>query len=348
MKYRLLGRTGVWVSEIALGTMTFGGRDHPNPVHRMLGALGQEEVDRVVGTALDAGINFVDTADVYADGESEQLLGRAIGNRRRDVVIGTKLHAPVGPGPNDQGLSRLHVMRALEDSLRRLGTDYIDLYQIHNHDHVTPIEETLSALDDAVRQGKVRYIGSSNLAAWQISKALGVSALHNQARFVSNQTHYSLVSRDAERDLVPMAEDAGLSLTVWSPLAGGFLSGKFDRGGVAAEADSRRVQVGRDFVPFDEEAGFAVLDVLREVAARHEVTPARVAIAWLLAQRAVTSVVVGARKLEQLTDNIAASDLTLTAADLAELDEVSRPPVAYPNWIQAAFGPNRIPAANRD
>jgi aryl-alcohol dehydrogenase-like predicted oxidoreductase len=345
VKYRLLGRTGVWVSEISLGTMTFGGNDHP--VYSKLGALGQEQVDQVVGTALDAGVNFVDTADVYADGESEHLLGRAIGKRRRDVVIGTKLLAPVGPGPNDQGLTRLHVMRSLEDSLRRLGTDYIDLYQIHNHDHVTPIEETLSALDDAVRQGKIRYIGSSNLAAWQISKALGVSALHNQARFVANQAHYSLVSRDAERDLVPMAEDAGLSLTVWSPLAGGFLSGKFDRGGVATEPDSRRVQAGADFVPFDEEAGFAVLDVLRVVAARHEVSPARVAIAWLLAQRAVTSVVVGARKLDQLTDNIAASDLTLTEQDLAELDEVSRPPIAYPNWIQAAFGPARIPAANR-
>src|ERR1700754_1957117 len=230
--------------------MTFGGKEHP--VFRAMGALGQEQVDRVVGTALDAGVNFIDTADVYADGESEQLLGRAIGTRRRDVVIGTKLLAPVGPGPNDQGLSRLHVMRALEDSLRRLKTDYIDLYQIHNYDHVTPIEETLSALDDAVRQGKVRYIGCSNLSAWQISKALGVSALHDQAKFVANQIHYSLLSRDAERDLVPMAEDAGLSLTVWSPLAGGFLSGKFDRGGVT-EQDSRRARVGFDFVQFDEE-----------------------------------------------------------------------------------------------
>jgi aryl-alcohol dehydrogenase-like predicted oxidoreductase len=343
VKYRLLGRTGVWVSEIALGTMTFGGKEHP--VYRSLGALGQEEVDRVVGTALDAGINFVDTADVYADGESEQLLGRAIGQRRRDVVLATKLLAPVGPGPNDQGLSRLHVMRALEDSLRRLRTDYIDLYQIHNYDRVTPIEETLSALDDAVRQGKVRYIGSSNLAAWQISKALGISALHNQAKFVANQTHYSLVSRDAERDLVPLAQDAGLSLTVWSPLAGGFLSGKFDRGGITEE-DSRRARVGYDFVQFDEEHGFRVVDVVRTVAARHGVSPARVAIAWLLAQPAITSVIVGARRLDQLTDNIAASDLTLSAPDLAELDEVSRPPAAYPNWIQEAFAPGRIPAAN--
>ncbi|GAB3884915.1 aldo/keto reductase [Microbispora bryophytorum] len=344
MKYRLLGHTGVWVSEISLGTMTFGGKEHP--VYSTLGALGQEEVDRLVGTALDAGINFIDTADVYADGESEELLGRALGRRRRDVVLATKLLAPVGPGPNDQGLSRLHVMRALDDSLRRLKTDYIDLYQLHNYDQVTPIEETLSALDDAVRQGKVRYIGCSNFAAWQISKALGVSALHNQAKFAANQTLYSLVSRDAERDLVPLAEDAGLSLTVWQPLAGGFLTGKFDRGGVTTEQDSRRARSGYDFVPFDEEKGFRVLDVLRTVAARHEVSPARVAIAWLLAQRAVTSVIVGARKLEQLTDNIAAGDLALTEQDLAELDEVSRPPIAYPNWIQEQFAPARIPAGN--
>ncbi|MEV6605610.1 aldo/keto reductase [Kutzneria sp. NPDC051319] len=343
MKYRLLGRTGVWVSELSLGTMTFGGADHP--VYSMIGALGQAEVDRVVGTALDAGINFIDTADAYADGESEQLLGQAIGKRRRDVVLATKLMAPVGPGPNDQGLSRLHVARALEDSLRRLGTDYIDLYQIHNYDRVTPIEETLGALDDAVRQGKVRYIGASNLAAWQMSKALGISARHNQAGFVANQIHYSLVSRDAERDLVPMAEDAGLSLTVWSPLASGFLSGKFTRDGVP-DQDTRRARVGGDFVQFDLDKGYRIVDVLRTVAARHEVSPARVAIAWLLAQRAVTSVIIGARKLDQLADNIAAVDVALTEQDLAELDAVSAPPVAYPNWIQDAFAPSRIPAGS--
>ncbi|MFF3440253.1 aldo/keto reductase [Streptosporangium sp. NPDC002721] len=344
MKYRLLGRTGVWVSEISLGAMTFGGKEHP--VYRTHGALGQEETDRIVGMALDAGINFVDTADVYADGESEELLGRAIGRRRRDVVLATKLFAPVGPGPNDQGLSRLHVMRALEDSLRRLRTDYIDLYQVHNYDRLTPLEETLSALDDAVRQGKVRYIGCSNLAAWQVGKALGISALRDQARFVANQIQYSLVTRDVERELVPLAEDAGLSLTVWQPLLGGFLTGKFDRGGVTTEQDSRRARNGFDFVPFEEEKGFKVLDVLRTVAARHEVSPARVAIAWLLAQRAVTSVIVGARKPEQLTDNIAAVDLTLTEQDLAELDEVGRPPVAYPNWIQEWSAQGRIPAGN--
>jgi aryl-alcohol dehydrogenase-like predicted oxidoreductase len=343
VKYRLLGRTGVWVSEISLGTATFGGANHP--LYRNMGALGQADADKVVGTALEAGVNFIDTADGYADGESEELLGQAIGQRRRDVVLATKVFAPVGPGPNDQGLTRLHVMRALEDSLRRLRTDYIDLYQIHIYDHLTPLDETLRALDDAVRQGKVRYIGSSNLAAWQISKALGISELHGLAKFVANQTHYSLVSRDAERDLVPMAEDAGLSLTVWSPLVGGFLSGKFDRGGVT-EQDSRRARIG-DIVQFDEENGFKVVDVARTVAKRHGVSPARVAIAWLLAQRAVTSVIIGARKLDQLSDNIAATDLALSEQDLAELDEVSWLPVAYPNWMQAAFAPARIPAANQ-
>lgn len=337
MKYRLLGRTGVWVSEIALGTMTFGGQDHP--VYGHFGALGQVEADRLVGAALDAGVNFVDTADVYADGESEELLGRALGRRRPDVLLATKLIAPVGPGPNDHGLSRLHVMRALEDSLRRLGTDHIDLYQIHNWDHLTPIEETLGALDDAVRQGKVRYIGGSNLAAWQVSKALGVSALHDRAGFVANQIHYSLVSRDAERDLIPMAEDSGLSLTVWQPLAGGFLAGR------TGETDSRRARVG-DFVPFDQGKGRQIVDVLRAVAGRHGVSPARVAISWLLARRAVTSVIVGARTVDQLTDNLAAGGLTLTGPDLAELDAVSSGPAAYPNWIQEGFAPARTPAAN--
>ncbi|MFC0432662.1 aldo/keto reductase [Kutzneria buriramensis] len=342
MKYRQLGRTGVWVSEIALGTMTFGGAGHP--VFSTIGALGQQDVDRVVGAALDAGVNLVDTADVYADGESEELLGRALGRRRREVVLGTKLLAPMGPGPNDQGLTRLHIMRSLEDSLRRLGTDYIDLYQIHNYDRITPLEETLSALDDAVRQGKVRYLGCSNLAAWQISKAHGISARHNQARFVANQVHYSLVSRDVERDLVPMAEDSGLSITVWSPLVGGLLTGKFDRDGVA-HPDTRRARAGgEEFIPYDRETAFKIVDVLRTVAARHDVSPARVAIAWLLAQRAVTSVIVGARRLDQLADNIAAGDLVLTDQDLAELDDVSRQPPSYPNWIQDAFAPVRIPA----
>lgn len=339
MKYRLLGPTGVWVSEISLGAMTFGGADHP--VYGPLGGLGIEDVDRIVGSALDAGINFIDTADVYADGESEQLLGRALGSRRDDVVLATKVHAPTGPGPNDAGWSRLHVMRALEASLRRLGTDHIDLYQLHNFDHLTPFEEVLAALDDAVRQGKVRYIGCANLAAWQVSKALGVSAARGLNGFVALQSYYSLVGRDAERDLVPMVQNEGLALTVWSPLAGGFLAGKTNRDGTSNGTGRRTATDSPDFPPVDRERGHDVLDVLRAVAARHDVSLPRVALAWLLAQPAVTSVIVGARRVDQLTDNIAAGDLVLTDEDLRELDKVSALPPAYPNWIQQAFAPAR-------
>ncbi|MDW5322609.1 aldo/keto reductase [Plantactinospora sp. KLBMP9567] len=342
MKYRLLGRTGVWVSEISLGAMTFGGGNHP--IYRQLGALGREDVDRIVGTALDAGINFIDTANVYSDGESEELLGQVLGQRRQDVVLATKVHAPTGPGPNDHGQSRLHVMRALEDSLRRLRTDHIDLYQLHNFDHLTPFEETLRALDDAVRQGKVRYIGCANLAAWQVSRALGISARHGWAGLVSVQAHYSLVGRDAERDLLPMAEAEGVGLTVWSPLAGGFLAGKTDRTGTVTDGGSRQAHPEYSQFPLiDPARGHEVLDVLRAVAARHRASPARVALAWLLSRSTVTSVIVGARRVDQLADNIAATELALSPQDLAQLDEVSSLPPAYPNWIQQAFAGARSP-----
>ncbi|GIH16985.1 aldo/keto reductase [Rugosimonospora africana] len=340
MKYRLLGRTGVWVSELSLGAMTFGGADHP--LWGGIGGLGQQDVDRLVGAALDAGVNFVDTANVYADGQSEELLGKALGKRRRDVVLATKVMGVMGPGPNQLGLSRLHMMQELEDSLRRLGTDHIDLYQIHNFDHLTPLDEVLRALDDAVTQGKVRYIGCANLAAWQISRAQGIAALHGLNGFVATQEYYSLVGRDVERDIVPMVEAEGLALTVWSPLAGGFLAGKTDAAGAFTEGRQSDQNLS-GFLPTDRKAGAAVLDVLRAVAARHEASPARVALAWLLAQRGVTSVIVGARRLDQLTDNLAASELALTDRDLAELDEVSKPPMAYPNWIQDQFRPARIP-----
>ncbi|GII55807.1 aldo/keto reductase [Planotetraspora thailandica] len=332
MKYRLLGRTGALVSEICLGAMTFGGAD--NDVYRMLGALGQSEVDRIVGTALDAGVNFVDTADVYSDGESETLLGQALAGRRDEVVLATKLAARVGPGPNDLGLSRLHVASALDASLRRLGTDHIDLYQIHNVDPLTPIEETLAALDVAVRQGKIRYIGCSNLAAWQVAKALGVSALRDLAGFVSVQAYYSLVGRDLEDELLPMIEDHGLGLMVWAPLAAGFLSGKFTREG-ASDEQSRHAQQGYpDWPPMDRAGAYDIIDVLGDVAARHEVSVAQVALAWVLSRPAVTSVITGVRKVEQLTDNLAAVDLELTEEDVARLDEVSRRPARYPAWVQ--------------
>lgn len=342
MNYRLLGRTGVWVSEISLGAMTFGGADHP--VYGPLGGLGRAEVDRIVGTALDAGINFIDTADVYADGESEQLLGQVLGARRDEVVLATKVHAPTGPGPNDAGWSRLHVMRALEASLRRLGTDHIDLYQLHNFDPLTPFEEVLAALGDAVRQGKVRYIGCANLAAWQVSRALGVSARQGLPAFAAVQAYYSLVGRDAEHELVPMAQAEGVGLTVWSPLAGGFLSGKLHRDGTVEPGSRRAAAEYPDFPPVDRERGHDVLDVLRAVAGRHGVSVPRVALAWLLAQPAVTSVIVGARRVEQLVDNVAAGDLVLSEGDLAELDRVSAPAALYPGWIQQMFAGARQPA----
>lgn len=338
MKYRLLGPTGVWVSAVSLGTMNFGGKEHP--LWGQFGGLDQADADQLVGTALDAGVNFVDTADVYSDGESEEMLARALGKRRPDVVLATKLHAATGPGPNDMGLSRLHVMQALEDSLRRLGTEYIDLYQIHNFDQVTPLEETLRALDDAVRQGKVRYIGCANLAAWQASRALGISAVHDISAFVSVQAYYSLVSRDAEREIMPMTQAHGLALTVWSPLAGGFLTGKIDRG--TPSAPGRRA-TGADFPPVDREKAYDVIDAARAVAARHGAMVPQVALAWLLAQPAVTSVITGARTAQQLTANLAASELRLTEQDLAELREVSKQPPAYPNWIQEMYAPMRIP-----
>jgi aryl-alcohol dehydrogenase-like predicted oxidoreductase len=339
VNYRLLGRTGVWVSQMCLGTMTFGGGEHP--IWGQFGGLRPADADRLVGTALDAGVNFVDTANVYGGGEAEEILGQSLGKRRQDVVLATKVHAATGAGPNDQGLSRLHVMQALEDSLRRLRTDHIDLYQLHNFDHVTPMEETLRALDDAVRQGKVRYIGCANLAAWQASQALGISARHELSRFVSAQVNYSLLARDVEREIVPMAHAHGLALTVWGPLAGGFLTGKIDRN--TPPARGRRAG-GADFPPVDRDRAYDVVDVARAVAARHEATVPQVALAWLLAQPGVTSVIIGARTLEQLTGNLAASSLQLTGPDHAELGEVSKLPRAYPNWIQEMFAPQRIPS----
>jgi aryl-alcohol dehydrogenase-like predicted oxidoreductase len=318
--------------------MTFGGKD---TMWAPMGALPLADVDRIVGSALDAGVNHIDTANVYSNGESEEMLGRVLKGRRRDVFLGTKVHARMGPGPNDVGTSRLHVMQALDDSLRRLQTDHIDLYQIHNFDHVTPLEETLRALDDAVRQGKIRYISCANFTAWQISKALGISALRDLSGFVSVQAYYSLVGRDVERDLVPMVQDAGLGLMVWSPLAGGFLTGKVTRDSI--DATSRRTHPGMDFPPIDQDSAHVVLDTVKGVAARHEASIAQVSLAWLLAQPAVTSVTIGTRKPEQLADNLAAGDLTLTAEDLAELDDVSRLPVPYPNWLQSAFAPARLP-----
>ncbi|WP_296950799.1 aldo/keto reductase [uncultured Massilia sp.] len=336
MQYRRLGKTGIIVSRLCLGAMTFGGASRPP--YDKVGGLALADTDRLVGAALDAGINFIDTADVYAEGESESLLGEVLQGRRDRVVLATKYHAPMGEGPNDAGQSRLHTMQALEASLRRLRTDHVDLYQIHNFDGLTPMEETLRALDDAVRAGKIRYIGCSNLAAWQVAKALGISALHGWSAYVSVQACYSLAVRDIERAILPQARDAGLGVMAWSPLAGGLLSGKISRDN-AADQGSRRAHI--DFPPVEPEHGLRAIEALRPVAGRHGVSAARVALAWVLAQEGVTCAIVGARRIEQLRDNLGALDVQLTAEDLAELDAGTALPRAYPGWVQAMTNVHR-------
>jgi aryl-alcohol dehydrogenase-like predicted oxidoreductase len=342
MKYNQFGRTGLFVSEICLGTMTFGGNANAG-MWKAIGALGQAEVDRIVGRALAAGVNFIDTADVYSFGQSERLLGQALKNlgvARKDVVIATKVYGEMGPGPNDRGASRGHILDSVQDSLERLQLDHIDLYQIHANDSVTPVEETLRALDDLIRQGLVRYVGVSNWTAWKIAKALGLSEAKGYARFETLQAYYSIAGRDLERELVPMITEEKLGLMVWSPLAGGLLSGKFGPG-AATEEGARRTSF--DFPPVDTERAWACVAAMREVAKAHEVSVARVALAWLLAKPHVMSVIIGAKTVAQLDDNLAASDLVLTAAEIAALDQVSALPPEYPGWMLARQGSARLP-----
>jgi aryl-alcohol dehydrogenase-like predicted oxidoreductase len=344
MKYKQLGRTGLFVSEICLGTMTFGGSEEAG-MWRAIGALQQGEVDAIVGRALEAGVNFIDTADVYSFGESERLLGQAlknVGAPRKDVVIATKVYGEMGPKPNDRGASRGHIMDSVQMSLERLQTDHIDLYQIHANDAVTPIEETLRALDDLVRQGLVRYVGVSNWQAWKIAKALGVSETKGYARFETLQAYYSIAGRDLERELVPMLTSEQLGLMVWSPLAGGLLSGKFGPGSNNPEG-ARRTNF--DFPPVDRDRAWKCVEVMREVGEAHGVSVARVALAWLLHKPAVMSVIIGAKSIEQLDDNLAAADLVLTPEEMARLDEVSELPAEYPGWMLARQGASRIPRA---
>ena len=339
MKYRLLADTGVFVSELCLGAMTFGGK---GGMWETIGGLPQAEVDTLVGRALDGGINFIDTADVYSTGESETMTGKALKGHRQDVILATKVRGRMGPGANDVGLSRLHIMQSVEASLKRLGTDYIDLYQIHRSDNLTNIEDTLRALDDLVHQGKVRYIGCSNLPAWELMKALAVSRAGNMERFKCTQSFYSLAGRELERDTIPLLQDQGMGLLVWSPLAGGFLSGKFTRNG---EGSGRRASF--DFPPIDKDKGYDIVDVLAAIAGDRGVSVAQVALAWVLANTAVTSVIIGARKMEQLEDNLGAVALELTADELARLDEVSRLPAHYPAWMES-MGSDRYPGEVRN
>ena len=323
MNMRQLGRTGLRVSELCFGTMTFGGEG----IYQAIGSTAQAEADRLVGACLDAGINFFDTADTYSMGRAEEILGRALGARRKEVVVATKVRGRVGAGPNDVGLSRGHIMDSVEGSLRRLGTDYIDLYQIHGYDALTPWEETLRALDDLVRAGKVRYLGASNLAAWHLMKALGVSERHGLERFETIQSYYSIAGRDLERELVPLMKSEQVGLLIWSPLAGGFLGGKFGRDQKSPTGTRR---AGFSFPPVDETRGYAVLDALGEVARELEISVARVALAWLFHQSVTTSVIVGARNEEQLRDNLAASEVKISPAQLERLDRASALPRRVP------------------
>ncbi|WP_413169617.1 aldo/keto reductase [Burkholderia latens] len=331
-KYKQLGRTGLYVSELCLGTMTLGGNADAG-MWAAIGSVGQDDATKLIGRALAAGINFIDTADVYSFGESERLVGQAlrdIGVPRGEVVLATKTAGAMGPKPNDQGASRGHIMDSVQRSLERLQVDHIDLYQIHANDSVTPLEETLRALDDLTRQGLVRYVGVSNWRAGKIGKALGLSQALHATRFETLQAYYSIAGRDVERELVPLALEERLGMLVWSPLAGGLLSGKFGPGAPSAEG-SRRSRF--DFPPVDLERAWPCVAEMRAIADARRVSVARIALAWLLAKPHVTSVIVGAKRVDQLDDNLGAVDVALTDDELARLDAVSALPPSYPGWM---------------
>jgi aryl-alcohol dehydrogenase-like predicted oxidoreductase len=338
MKYRLLGRTGLYVSELCLGTMTFGDQGF----WKVMGGLGQEAVNALVKQAFDAGVNFIDTANVYSLGVSETLTGAAIkslGLPRDEIVVATKAFGPMSETKiNGRGQSRYHLMNELDASLKRLQLDHIDLYQLHGYDPVTPLEEVLSTLNDMVRSGKVRTIGLCNMAAWQIMKGLAISEKNHWARFESVQAYYTVAGRDLEREVVPLIQDQQLGLMVWSPLAGGLLSGKFSPDGKGPEG-ARRASF--DFPVVDKARAFKVVDAMRPIAERHQASVAQVALAWLLSRPQVSTVIIGAKTPEQLTDNLAASSLELTAEDLQALEDVSKLPPEYPGWMLAMQGQYR-------
>jgi len=340
MKYRLLGPTGLYVSELCLGTMTFGNKGFWS----VMGGLQQKDVNQLVQTAYDEGINFIDTANVYSFGESESFLGQAIKETRipRDqMIIATKSTGIMDETPNGRGQSRFHIFNEVDASLKRLQLDYIDLYQIHGFDPLTPLEETLSALNDVVRSGKVRYIGLCNMSAWQIMKALGISRAKNYSEFISVQAFYSIASRDLEREVFPLLNDQDLGLMVWSPLAGGFLSGKYQRNANAPAGARRSGEF--DFPPLNKDRAYTCIEAMEPIAKAHGVSVARVALAWVLAKKEVSSVIIGAKTKEQLLDNVEASSLVLSPEEILQLDTVSAIPKEYPGWMldfQAAYRAN--------
>lgn len=336
MKFNLLGNTGLYVSELCLGTMTFGGRGWWTAI----GTLPQDQVNSLVKQSIDGGINFIDTANIYSEGLSEQMTGQAVrdlGLKRDDLVIATKVRGKMGEGPNEVGLSKKHILQQADESLNRLKMDYIDLYQIHGFDKLTPLEETLEALDMLVKSGKVRYIGCSNLAAWQLMKALGISAQQHLSKFVSLQAYYTIAARDLEREIIPLLIDQKVGLMVWSPLAGGLLSGKYSRDTETKEG--RRVDF--DFPPVNKEKAFDIVDAMKSIAENKGVSVAQIALAWLLHKPAVTSVIIGANKQEQLADNLDSVNLKLNDIELKELDEVSKLEPEYPGWMIERQGSSR-------
>jgi aryl-alcohol dehydrogenase-like predicted oxidoreductase len=341
MEYRQLGRSGLRVSRLTLGTMTFGGRGE----FRAIGDTDLEGARRQIDMALDAGVNLIDTADIYSAGAAEEILGRALEGRRDRVLLATKARFPMGPGPNDAGLSRHHLIEACEASLRRLGTDHVDLYQVHEWDGQTPLQETLAALEHLVQSGKVRYTGCSNFAGWQVMKALGIAQAAGLTGFVSQQIYLSLQERSAEYEIVPSAIDQGLGILIWSPLAGGLLSGKYRRD-QPPPPGSRHASDWDEPPVYDEDKLYDTVDVLVEIAEGHGVSPARVALAWLLARPGITSVIVGARTDEQLADNLAAAELALSPEEISRLEAVSRPPLIYPHWHQRDSAADRLSAAD--
>ena len=325
MKYKVLGNTGLKVSALCLGTMNYGGKGF----FGYMGNLDQEAVDEQIKTVTEAGVNFIDTANIYSEGLSEIMIGKAIKNlsiNRDDLVLATKVRGTMGKGQNDVGLSKKHIIQQVEASLKRLGTDYIDLYQVHTVDPLTPMEETIKTLNDLVRSGKIRYFGASNMAAWQLMKGLAYSQYNHLDKFASLQVNYSLDVRDVEREIVPLLKDQKVGMMVWSPLSGGLLSGKYKRN--EEKLDGRLSQF--PFPPFHEERAFDVLDVLTKLAAQKQVSISQLALAWLLQQPVVSSIIIGATKLHQLQDNLKAVDVTFTADELSQLNEVSKLPVEYP------------------
>lgn len=341
MEYRQLGRSGLKVSALTMGTMTMGGKGN----FAMVGNVGLEDARRQIDLCLDAGINLIDTANIYSTGACEEIIGEALGGKRKNgVLLATKARFPMGPGPNDRGLSRYHILRECEASLRRLKTDVIDLYQCHEWDGLTPLEETIDALDTLVRQGKVRYIGCSNYSGWHVMKALGISERAQQQRFISQQIHYTLEAREAEYELLPISLDQGLGILVWSPLAGGLLSGKHRRN--QAPAGTRQLAGWKEPPIRDEDRLWRIVDTLVAIGAELNVSAAQVALAWTLGRPAISSIIIGARTEAQFKDNLAAADLNLTADQRRRLDEVSAPPILYPYWHQLWTAKDRLGAAD--